>query len=118
MTESEGSEEERPIATNELDDWEEVETESKATRSAVLTVRLSEQEMRQVRDAAKAAGASMGDIVRHALSEHLHGTEVASAVFLGWSTDAAVYPATVGFTTFGHGRQVEDDELQTSDASQ
>lgn len=104
----EGSEE-RPLSQEEIGEWEIVEPEAGITRSAVLTVRFSPQELRRLRDAAKASGTSMAEVIRGAVAGYLSAESTVLSMGWGWSTGIgeAYVLAKSGLVTRGQGLQEE-----------
>jgi hypothetical protein len=105
---------ERPIAEDELEEWEVVEPEERKPLSAVLTVRFSPEEMRRVRDAAKAANVSMGDIVRRGVQAYLKGAS-APVTTTGYATswpgvEVVNLLSRAKIATFGQGQAVERED--------
>lgn len=104
--------EERPLAEDEVGDWEAVEAGPSALRSAVLTVRFSPDELRTIRDAARASGLSMANVIRNATAAYLTGTS--QIVSMGWSWSTGIGEASLlarsGLVTRGQGRQEDVEE--------
>ena len=101
--------EERPLSEEEIGEWETVEPEPGTSRSAVLTVRFSPQELRMLRDAAKALGTSMAEVIRSAVAGHLSTQSTIVSMGWGWSTGIgeAYILAKSGLVTRGQGLQEE-----------
>jgi hypothetical protein len=106
MINREPVEEERPIAEDEVEDWEVVEPEeSKGSRTIVLSVRFNEDEMRGLRDLARESGGSMADVVRGAVSKYLWPQKGS----LVWTAShSRLSPGRVT-GTFGFGQDFEGD---------
>lgn len=94
----------------EMEDWEVVSPEVHQPLSAVLTVRFTEEELKRVRDVARMAGDSMGDVVRRAVQQALE-VSTAPILTMGWTTterSTVNILARSGIVTFGDGRQYEN----------
>jgi hypothetical protein len=106
------SEEERPLTEDDIGDWETVEPEPSPTRSAVLTVRFSPEELRRIRDVARASGQSMAEVIRDAVTGYL--TRRSTVLTMGWSWSTGIGEASVlaqsGLVTRGQGLQEELEE--------
>lgn len=101
-------ENERPLDEADVENWEAVSPGARKPLSAVLTVRFSEEELKRVRDVAKASGESMGDVVRQAVQGMLQ-VPVAQIRTMGWTTtesSSVNILARSGIVTFGDGTQV------------
>lgn len=101
--------EERPLSEEEIGEWEVIEPESGVTRSAVLTVRFAPQELRKLRDAAKASRTSMAEVIRGAVARYLSAESTVVSMGWGWSTGIgeAYVLAKSGLVTRGQGLQEE-----------
>jgi hypothetical protein len=106
------SEEERPLTEDDIGDWETVEPEPSPARSAVLTVRFSPEELRRIRDVARASGQSMAEVIRDAVTGYL--TSRSTVLTMGWSWSTGIGEASIlaqsGLVTRGQGLQEELEE--------
>jgi hypothetical protein len=89
------------------DDWEPVEVDTEGL-SALLTIRFTQPEFRQLRDLAKASRSSMADIVRQAVRDRL-SSATSSVRTMGWTIHShTIVRAESGQVTVGNGRQHGD----------
>jgi hypothetical protein len=104
--------EERPLTEDEIGEWEVLEHAPSISRSAVLTVRFAPEELRRVRDAAKASGQSMAEVIRDAVEAYLSARS--TVVSMGWSWSTGIGEAYVlgrsGLVTRGQGLQEEIEQ--------
>ena len=92
---------EKPIAEDEIGDWEVVEA-TPGPRSVVLSVRFNEAEMTRLREEAAKTGASLSDVVRHAVRAYFEPS--ALPVSTGWSEPNVNVVVRSGLVTFGTGQ--------------